>query len=120
MPRSIAQTLTVPERVTKLNIEQLQQLVENGPHQHPGAMYVVREDGSRTDLRYVSSTSGVALNVGWTVERHMKDDDIVLFNRQPSLHKMSIMGHRVKVGQPPPSTYLLALTPPPYTTPCPS
>jgi DNA-directed RNA polymerase II subunit RPB1 len=51
-------------------------------------MYVVREDGSRQDLRYAPSTSGVALNVGWTVERHMKDDDIVLFNRQPSLHKM--------------------------------
>ena len=41
--------------------------------------------------------SGLSLNVGWIVERHLRDDDIVLFNRQPSLHKMSIMGHRAKV-----------------------
>ena len=38
--------------------------------------------------------------VGWIVERHLRDDDIVLFNRQPSLHKMSIMGHRAKVDYP--------------------
>lgn len=97
VPRSIALNLTVPERVTRLNIQELQQLVENGPDVHPGAKYVVRDDGTRQDLRYAPSTSGVALNVGWTVERHMRDDDVVLFNRQPSLHKMSIMGHRVKV-----------------------
>jgi len=97
VPRSIALNLTVPERVTRLNIQELQQLVENGPDIHPGAKYIVRDDGTRQDLRYAPSTSGVALNVGWTVERHMRDDDVVLFNRQPSLHKMSIMGHRVKV-----------------------
>ena len=31
------------------------------------------------------------------VERHMIDGDYVVFNRQPSLHKMSMMCHRVKV-----------------------
>ena len=45
--------------------------------------YILRDDGTRQDLRYAPSTSGVALNVGWTVERHLRDDDIVLFNRQP-------------------------------------
>ena len=39
----------------------------------------------------------VAVEYGWVVERHLRDDDVVLFNRQPSLHKMSIMGHRAKV-----------------------
>ena len=37
------------------------------------------------------------LRIGDIVERHMDDDDVVLFNRQPSLHKLSIMSHRVKV-----------------------
>ncbi len=37
------------------------------------------------------------LRVGDVVERHIRDGDIVLFNRQPSLHKLSIMSHRVKV-----------------------
>lgn len=83
MPKSIALNLTVPERVTRLNIQELQRLVENGPDVWPGAKYVVRDDGTRQDLRYAPSTSGVALNVGWTVERHMRDDDLVLFNRQP-------------------------------------
>ena len=31
------------------------------------------------------------------VERHLRDDDLVIFNRQPTLHKMSMMGHRVKI-----------------------
>ena len=31
------------------------------------------------------------------VERHIVDDDLVIFNRQPTLHKMSMMGHRVKI-----------------------
>jgi len=37
------------------------------------------------------------LEIGYVVERHLNDDDYVIFNRQPSLHKMSLMGHRVKV-----------------------
>ena len=37
VPRSIALNLTVPEKVTRLNIRELQKLVENGPDIHPGA-----------------------------------------------------------------------------------
>ena len=37
------------------------------------------------------------LKYGDIVERHMNDGDVVLFNRQPSLHKMSIMAHHAKV-----------------------
>ena len=35
------------------------------------------------------------LKFGQIVERHLEDGDIILFNRQPSLHRMSIMCHRV-------------------------
>ena len=60
-------------------------------------MYVIRSDNSRIDLRYVRDLEDFPLELGWTVERHLRDDDVVLFNRQPSLHKMSIMGHRAKI-----------------------
>eukprot|EP00820_Chromera_velia_P016992 Cvel_26433.t1-p1 / transcript=Cvel_26433.t1 / gene=Cvel_26433 / organism=Chromera_velia_CCMP2878 / gene_product=DNA-directed RNA polymerase II subunit rpb1, putative / transcript_product=DNA-directed RNA polymerase II subunit rpb1, putative / location=Cvel_scaffold3139:11384-19037(+) / protein_length=627 / sequence_SO=supercontig / SO=protein_coding / is_pseudo=false len=111
VPRSIAMTLTYPEVVTPLNIGRMRELVRNGPDNYPGAMCVIREDGTRFDLRFVSGE--VPLEYGYTVERHMKDDDFVLFNRQPSLHKMSIMGHRVKVL--PYSTFRLNLSvTPPY------
>lgn len=39
----------------------------------------------------------VLLQIGDKVERHLQNGDLVLFNRQPSLHKMSMMGHRVRI-----------------------
>lgn len=97
VPRSVAMNLTVPVRVTAFNLSELSMLVANGPTQHPGAKHIIRSDGTRIDLRYVKNKSELLLAHGWIVERHLRDDDIVLFNRQPSLHKMSIMGHRAKV-----------------------
>ncbi|OQR92170.1 DNA-directed RNA polymerase II largest subunit [Achlya hypogyna] len=97
VPRSIAMNLTVPERVTPFNMALMHELIAKGPLEHPGAKYIIREDGNRIDLRYIKSKSDLALKCGWIVERHLRDDDYVLFNRQPSLHKMSIMAHRVKV-----------------------
>lgn len=97
VPRSIAANLTIPERVTRYNLERLQRLVANGPVEHPGAKYIIHEDGQRIDLRFVSNRADLNLRQGWVVERHLADGDYVLFNRQPSLHKMSIMCHRVKV-----------------------
>jgi DNA-directed RNA polymerase II subunit RPB1 len=96
VPRSIARNLTYPERITPFNLSRCIQMVKNGPEEHPGAKYIIREDGSRIDLRYVKSGE-MPLKPGWIVERHVQDDDFIVFNRQPSLHKMSIMGHRVKV-----------------------
>ena len=96
VPRSIALNLTVPEKVTSFNMTRMRELVLNGPSEHPGARYIVRDDGQRLDLRYVRE-SNITLRKGWIVERHLNHDDVVLFNRQPSLHKMSIMGHRVRV-----------------------
>jgi DNA-directed RNA polymerase II subunit RPB1 len=97
VPRSIALNLTFPERVTPHNLDYLNQLVQNGPTKWPGARYVVREDGSRQDLRFVNDLSQISLQYGWKVERHMLDGDYIIFNRQPSLHKMSMMGHRTKI-----------------------
>lgn len=97
VPKSVALKLTVPVVVTPFNINQLRQLVANGPLEWPGATYIIRSDQSQQNLKYVSSKSEIVLEYGWIVERHLRDDDIVLFNRQPSLHKMSIMGHRAKI-----------------------
>ncbi|KAI0757559.1 beta and beta-prime subunits of DNA dependent RNA-polymerase [Daedaleopsis nitida] len=112
VPRSIAMNLTFPERVTPYNIAYLQELVRNGPTVYPGARYVVRDTGERIDLRY-NKRADAFLQYGWIVERHLKDGDFVLFNRQPSLHKMSMMSHRVRLM--PYSTFRLNLSvTPPY------
>mmetsp|Transcript_30246 Transcript_30246/g.32965 ORF Transcript_30246/g.32965 Transcript_30246/m.32965 type:complete len:1790 (+) Transcript_30246:247-5616(+) len=97
VPRSVASKLTVPVMVTPFNIHELKELVSRGPYQWPGAVYIIRPNGSRINIARVSSENDLTLEPGWIVERHLCDDDIVLFNRQPSLHKMSIMGHRAKI-----------------------
>lgn len=99
VPKEIAEILTVPERVTEWNIEEMKELVMRGPKGHPGVNYIIRDDGRRVDLRFVGNTSDIAssLQPGFTIERHLNDGDVVLFNRQPSLHRMSIMAHRVRV-----------------------
>ncbi|KAG9383083.1 DNA-directed RNA polymerase [Pyrenophora tritici-repentis] len=108
VPRSIARTLTYPEVVTKFNISKLTNLVRNGPNQHPGANYVIKADGARLDLKHNKNLDDLRLQYGWKVERHINDDDVIIFNRQPSLHKESMMGHRVKVM--PYSTFRLNLS----------
>jgi DNA-directed RNA polymerase subunit A' len=99
VPLEVAKKLTVPEPVTPWNIERLRRLVENGPHNHPGANYVIRSDGVKIRLDFVSDRKAVAdsLAPGYVVERHLMDGDIAIFNRQPSLHRMSIMAHYVRV-----------------------
>ncbi|EEH50668.2 hypothetical protein PABG_12250 [Paracoccidioides brasiliensis Pb03] len=113
VPISIAQTLTYPEVVTPFNIAKLGELVDNGPDIHPGARYVIRSTGERIDLRHHKGGGGRNfLQYGWRVERHIVDGDVILFNRQPSLHKESMMAHRVRVM--PYSTFRLNLS---VTTP---
>ncbi|XP_044743832.1 DNA-directed RNA polymerase II subunit RPB1 [Chrysoperla carnea] len=97
VPRSIAQNLTFPEIVTPFNIDKMMELVQRGNSQYPGAKYIVRDNGERIDLRFHPKPSDLHLQCGYKVERHIKDGDLVIFNRQPTLHKMSMMGHRVKV-----------------------
>ncbi len=100
VPEDIAKILTVPVVVTKYNIEELRRLVLNGPFKWPGATHVYKKrQGIKIDLRFKTDLKAVAaeLEPGDVVERHLMNGDIVLFNRQPSLHRMSIMGHRVRV-----------------------
>ncbi|WP_048148943.1 DNA-directed RNA polymerase subunit A' [Palaeococcus ferrophilus] len=98
VPIKVAMELTVPEKVTEFNYEKLKKLVMNGPDKYPGANYVLDPLGRRIRLMETNREAVVEmLDIGWTVERHLMDGDIVLFNRQPSLHRMSIMAHRVRV-----------------------
>ena len=71
--------------------------MRRGNSQYPGAKYIIRDTGERIDLRYHPKSSDLHLQCGYKVERHVRDGDLVIFNRQPTLHKMSMMGHRVKV-----------------------
>ncbi|GAB6021132.1 DNA-directed RNA polymerase II subunit RPB1 [Chamberlinius hualienensis] len=97
VPRSIAQNLTFPEIVTPFNIDKMQELVRRGNSQYPGAKYIVRDNGERIDLRFHPKPSDLHLQCGYKVERHVRDGDVVIFNRQPTLHKMSMMGHHIRV-----------------------
>ncbi|KAG5899829.1 hypothetical protein JTB14_012300 [Gonioctena quinquepunctata] len=97
VPRSIAQNMTFPEIVTPFNFDKMLELVQRGNSQYPGAKYIIRDNGERIDLRFHPKPSDLHLQCGYKVERHIRDGDLVIFNRQPTLHKMSMMGHRVKV-----------------------
>ena len=97
VPMKIALNLTFPDIVTKYNKKQLIKYVRNGPFKYPGAKSIKRKvDGKSIALQYVD-TSSIQLQEGDVVNRHLINGDYVLFNRQPSLHKMSMMGHKVRV-----------------------
>jgi len=98
VPQSMAMTLTIPERITEWNKEFLRAFVENGSKIYPGANYILKPDGKRKTI--TSETKEeilLELEVGYIIERHLIDGDIALFNRQPSLHRMSMMCHKIKV-----------------------
>ncbi len=96
VPKEIAEELTVPLFVTPENIDIAREFILRD--EHPKANYVVRSDGRR--IRVIETNReeiAEKLEPGWIVERQLMDGDIVLFNRQPSLHRMSIMAHYVRV-----------------------
>ncbi|HEY1249125.1 MAG TPA: DNA-directed RNA polymerase subunit A', partial [Nitrososphaera sp.] len=99
VPVDVAKKLTIPETVSQWNLERLKKLVINGPNIYPGANYIIRPDGVKIRLDYVNDRNAIAdsLSSNYLVERHLSDGDIVIFNRQPSLHRMSIMAHYVRV-----------------------
>jgi DNA-directed RNA polymerase II subunit RPB1 len=96
VPIKIAINLTMPEKVTPYNKAQMYKLIQNGPDVHPGAKTIVSANGSVKSLKHVNRRE-IVLHIGDVVNRHLDDGDIILFNRQPTLHRMSMMGHRVKV-----------------------
>jgi DNA-directed RNA polymerase III subunit RPC1 len=99
VPMLVAKNLTYPERVQRHNIEKLRHCILNGPNVHPGAQQIIKKDSDhKISLKFArKEIEAKHLRIGDVVERHLEDGDIVLFNRQPSLHKLSIMSHYVKV-----------------------
>jgi DNA-directed RNA polymerase II subunit RPB1 len=96
VPLKIAKNITKPIKVNDRNRDFLMKLVQNGPETYPGAKILERKNGENIYLRYKDKLS-IRLENGDVVHRHMMDGDAVLFNRQPSLHRMSMMCHIVKV-----------------------
>ena len=98
VPHDMSMKLTVPEIVNKWNTAHIRKFVERGPKEYPGANYVIRPDGKKRRITDETKEAILEeLQPGYVVERHLMDGDIALFNRQPSLHRMSMMCHRVKV-----------------------
>jgi len=94
VPKIIAKTLTIPERVTENNIEEMKKLVLNAD-KYPGANYVIRTDGLKKKItKETKQMIAEEIIPGYVVERHLQDGDWVIFNRQPSLHRMSIRSPR--------------------------
>jgi len=91
VPILICMRLAYKERVNSLNLERMKELVQNGPHRYPGANYVIQK-GNTYNLRYATK---ISIRPGDIVGRHLRKGDYVLFNRQPSLHRNSLMAHRV-------------------------
>ena len=98
VPLHVAKLMTYPEVVSQHNIEMVRERVRNGMNRHPGANFVKFKSGGTQYLKYGDRRRVASeLKFGDIVERHLHDGDVVLFNRQPSLHKMSIMAHRARI-----------------------
>ncbi|CAG8478441.1 1597_t:CDS:10 [Paraglomus brasilianum] len=119
VPEIIAKRLTYPETVTPFNVRKLATAVINGPHKWPGATHIEFEDGTLQGLASLSTESRIAVantlstpsmlpapfdryqtvtnTVNKKVYRHICNGDMLLVNRQPTLHKPSIMAHRARV-----------------------
>ncbi|WP_229122756.1 DNA-directed RNA polymerase subunit A' [Halapricum desulfuricans] len=98
VPDRVATEMTQTMNVTERNLEEARRYVRNGPESHPGANYVRRPDDRRLKVTEKNCEElAEKVEAGWEVSRHLVDGDIVIFNRQPSLHRMSIMAHEVVV-----------------------
>ncbi len=98
VPDRVAKEMTQTLNVTERNVDEARRYVRNGPEAHPGANYVRRPDGRRLKVTEKNCEElSEKVEAGWEVNRHLVDGDVVIFNRQPSLHRMSIMAHEVVV-----------------------
>ena len=96
VPMKIAKNITKPVKVQNFNYKYLSYLVKNGPQKYPGAKLIEKPNGVTISLGYIDRDN-VKIEIGDIVHRHMLDGDVVLFNRQPTLHRMSMMAHIVRV-----------------------
>ncbi|KAF8819783.1 Dna-directed Rna polymerase III RPC1 [Cardiosporidium cionae] len=98
IPEWMSKRLTYPDKVCQSNIDILREAVIRGSEEWPGAAYVNKINGTKTSLRYANRRFVAEnLQIGDVVERHLWNGDIVLFNRQPSLHRVSIMAHHARI-----------------------
>ena len=98
VPLKMAMKLTVPKRITDWNKEYLIEYIKRGPKEYPGANYVITPSGRKKRITDETKEEILAeLDTQYIVERHLIDGDIALFNRQPSLHRMSMMCHKIRV-----------------------
>ena len=112
VPQKIAMNLTFPETVNFFNIDKMRETVRNGVLNYPGAKIVTKTEGAihkNISLKHVDVIKVAnELQIGDIVHRHLIDGDCCLFNRQPTLHRMSMMTHRIKIL--PFSTFRLNVT----------
>lgn len=97
IPMKIAKNITKPVVVNDLNKKFLMKLIHNGPEVWPGAKILEKQNGESISLRYFTDRKSIVIENGDIVHRHMMDGDAVLFNRQPTLHRMSMMCHLAKI-----------------------
>mgnify|MGYP003971511249 FL=1 len=92
IPLKVAKNITKPVKVNDMNKKLLTTMVRAGPDNYPGAKILEKKSGESISLRY-ADRENVVLENGDVVHRHMMDGDAILFNRQPTLHRMSMMCH---------------------------
>ncbi len=105
VPEKAARELTVPVSITAYNIDTMREWVKRGPAPRDelnkyvsGVNYILRPDSRRIKITDQNAQdNSEKIDIGWVVERQLSEGDIVLFNRQPSLHRMSMMGHTVRI-----------------------
>ena len=100
LPREMAMTLTKPIPVTAENMDECWERVLKGPHEYGGANSIIKWIRGRkyvVDLNITRDRGEITLRKGMIVERHIEDGDWVIFNRQPTLHRVGMMGHEVVV-----------------------
>ncbi|KAL3315275.1 DNA-directed RNA polymerase I subunit RPA1 [Cichlidogyrus casuarinus] len=107
VPLYFAKRLTFPEPVNTRNIKQMKKCILRGPDEYPGAMYVKLPSGVLIylDASNLQKRESVAKRLHppalgekpFFVYRHLLDGDMVIMNRQPTLHRPSMQGHRVRI-----------------------
>jgi DNA-directed RNA polymerase subunit A' len=98
IPLYVAMDLTIPVRVQEWNKEYILRFIKNGDKVYPGANYAITPDGKKKKITDETKEQIMEeIENGYVVERHLVDGDVSIFNRQPSLHRMSIMCHKVRI-----------------------
>lgn len=97
----MAKKLTFPQPVAAFNLDHMKQLVINGADKYPGANAIEDESGKKFldgMTEQERRAQAALLSQGnKTVYRHLQTGDPLLVNRQPTLHRPSIMAHVARV-----------------------